>query len=71
MGFKDFYNGIDANHTSVFSNILTGMIFTIPTFLFFFLKVKPLIIMIYNYGIIFLLVSAISNRMFPNEVNKK
>ena len=59
-----------ANHTSILPNVLSAITFFIPCLIFFIMKLY-FISLFYQFAILFLLVVALSNTKWENEINKK
>jgi len=57
------------NHTTILPNVAAAIIFFIPCLLFFFLKLW-IVLLVYDFIIIFILVSGISNLKWKDEINK-
>ena len=62
-------------HLGLIENILATIIFFCPNFLFFilssFFELKLSYVFIYNFIMMFILVSSISHLKFNNEIEKK
>lgn len=59
-----------ANHTSILPNVLSAITFFIPCLILYLMKLY-FISLFYQFAILFLLVVALSNTKWQNEINKK